>query len=206
MAYQSNNQDKVRSDSSDSTSSTITSYSTHSFEALGHSIGSNLKVRTLEESVAMNDLKRKNSSRHVSFDSVNIHEHAVILGCNPGIRALSSGPGPAFTLAWENLRTSNYNLDDFEAERQLSRRPKSALRKTKEERVNYLREQGFSCEEIKLAEEGIRKIHESREQSAHEKSDLQALLNDSKKRQQEKRRKRKGKIVDKLFRVFSTKT
>lgn len=212
MTSESNEQHTVSSDSSNSTSSTIASCSSAlSSEALGDSARevmkhSSLKAHTLQESLDMGDLKRTDSPKHVSFDSVHVHEHAVILGCNPGIRALSNGPGPALTLSWDSLRSSNYNMEDFEAERELTRRPKASLRTTKTERVKYLKEEGFGSEELKLAEEAIRQVHRSREESAQEKSDLHSMLRDSKKRQLEKRRKKQGNFVNRLFRVFSAKT
>ena len=187
------------SDSSSSTSSTVTSShpSALSLQALGESV---------HEAIAVDNLEKTSNPKHVSFDSVHVHEHAVILGCNPGLRALPSGPGPALTLSWESLRSSDYNMDDFEARRQSSRRPKQALRTSKSERILFLKEEGFTSEELKMAEDAIRNIHQSREASAQEKSDLSAMLRDSKKRQEEKRKTKRDNVLRRMFRVFSPKT
>lgn len=213
MPYESKDQLREESESSDSTSSTITS-SSHpsalSLQALGDSSHETTKQTDsspLQQSnITLNDLQQTSNPRHVSFDSVHVHEHAVILGCNPGLRPLSSGPGPALTLSWDSLRSSDYNMDDFEAQRQLTRRPWQALRTTKSERIQVLKEEGFTSEELKKAEDSIRHIHQSREASAQEKSDLGTMLRESKKRQEEKRKKKRVNIVRRVFRVFSTKT
>jgi hypothetical protein len=207
MTFESKEQPLIEnSDSSISTSSTITSShpSALSLQALGDSDATLQSV--LKQFASTDDEKATNKSRHVSFDSVHIHEHPVILGCNPGVRALPSGPGPALTLSWDNLRSSDYNMDEFEAQRQLTRRPRDSLRTTKSERIQFLMEEGFTTEELKMAEEAIRHIHESREASAQEKSDLNALLRASKKRQEEKRQKKGNSLVRKMFRVFQAKT
>lgn len=200
MSFETKEQELMEDfDSSTSTSSTVTSShpSALSLQALGG---------PAHESIVGDHSEKTSSPRHVSFDSVHVHEHAVILGCNPGLRALPSGPGPALTLSWESLRSSDYNMDDFEAQRQVTRRPKQALRTTKTERISLLKEEGFTSEELKMAEDAIRNIQQSREASAQEKSDLSALLRDSKKRQEEKRKKKGGNVVRRMFRVFSPKT
>lgn len=213
MSFESKEQLVDVSDSSSSTSSTITaSYpSALSLQALGDPAHETTKLKILEvspllQSITAGDLKSASSRKHVSFESVHVHEHPVILGCNPGLRALSSGPGPALTLSWDSLRSSDYNMDDFEAQRQLTRRPRESLRTTKTERVQFLKDEGFSSEELQMAEDAIRHVHESREASAQEQSDLDAILRESKKRQEEKRKKKRGSIVRRMFRVFSTKT
>ncbi|GAX17124.1 hypothetical protein FisN_5Hu510 [Fistulifera solaris] len=208
MTFESKEQELIEnSDSSISTSSTITSShpSALSLQALGDSDAT--LQSAMKQSASTDDEKMTtNKSRHVSFDSVHIHEHPVILGCNPGVRALPSGPGPALTLSWDSLRSSDYNMEEFEAQRQLTRRPKQSLRTTKSERIQFLMEEGFTSEELKMAEEAIRHIHESREASAQEKSELSALLRESKKRQEEKRQKKGNSFVRKIFGVFKAKT
>ena len=114
-----------------------------------------------------------NHNKSVRFDTVEIHEHASILGCNPG----GTG-GPPLTICWRVLRTQILPLDDYEATRG-PRRSDLFLRSSQAERVRLLRESGCDKEEIARAEALAGAIRASRDESSRERSELQALLRES---------------------------
>ena len=155
-----------------------------------HSIrGGIMRVQTLSESLSSSELCRSMLKRRlqpsVSFDSIEIHEHAVILGCNPSVSA-----GPPLTISWESLSSSIQTVEHYERSRG-TRRSALFLRKSKTERDTILKEEGFSSEELAVATSSADSIRQSREESAQEKSDLQALLKESQRRKEERRQQRK---------------
>ena len=143
-----------------------------------------LRVRTLAESLASNELRQSSlisERRKVGFDTIEIREHSVILGCNPG-----AASGAPITISWKSLSSSIQTIDDYEADRP-QRRPLVALRKTKTERSEILRYEGFSSEEVRMAEEHADSIRRSRMESAAERSDLQAMLQESRRKRFEQK-------------------
>lgn len=136
----------------------------------------------------------------VSFDTVEVREHAYILGCNPGTTA-----GPPLSISWEALSTSIMSLDAYEAIREPERLTSSfLLMKSKTERVNMLLRLGFDHQEIHLAEAYADDIRRSREESARETSDLKALMIEAGQRKKESIRAKKtagsGNPLRRLFR------
>ena len=150
-----------------------------------HSERKILRVRTLAQSLASTELCRSSLGvgvrRSVGFDTIEIREHAVILGCNPGAAA-----GAPLTISWESLSSSIQRIDDYEAERP-QRRPLVALRKSREERSTILIDEGFSSDELRCAEEHADAIRRSRLESALERSDLQAMLQKSRRKRSEQK-------------------
>jgi hypothetical protein len=131
--------------------------------------------------------------KKVRFDSVEVREHSYILGCNPG----GTSGGPPLTICWDVLSSSILPLDEYEATRGPERRSNLLLKKSKTERWNLLTKLGFGSDELRAAEAYTDEIRNSRKESARERSDLQALLNESKRRIQEakKTKVRRGSLL-----------
>lgn len=81
-------------------------------------------------------------------------------------------------------------LEDYEGNKG-SRRSALFLRKSWNERHEMLKEEGFSSEELSLATETADSIRQLRQESAQEKSDLQALIKESQRRREAKKQQRK---------------
>jgi hypothetical protein len=128
-----------------------------------------------------NHVEERILPKTVRFDSVEVREHAYILGNNPG----GTSGGPPLTIGWNAMSSSIIPLDEYEATRGPQRRSNDLLKKSKTERWILLTKLGFGSEELQAAEAYADHIRVSREESARERSDLHALLNESKRRIQE---------------------
>jgi len=123
--------------------------------------------------------------KSVRFDTVEIREHASILGCNPGVTS-----GPPLTICWKVLNSQILPLEEYEASRG-PRRSALFLKRSKTEREQLLLRSGFDKDQIQKAEELAKAIRSSREESAAERSELQALMRESKRKTQHKRNQKK---------------
>jgi len=122
--------------------------------------------------------------KSVRYDTVEIREHASILGCNPG-----GTTGPPLTICWKVLNTQILPLDEYEMTRG-PRRSVLFLKRSKREREHLLVESGFSAEEIAKAEALAQAIRDSRDESSKERSELQALMRKPSSRRRRRRPQR----------------
>jgi len=103
-------------------------------------------------------------TKSVRFDAVEIHEHASILGCNPGGKA-----GPPLSISWKALHTQSLPLEEYEETR--GPRQKAAnMRLSEAEREQLLAKLGFDAVEIQLAVQIAQAIRDARERSFHDNS------------------------------------
>lgn len=81
----------------------------------------------------------------VSFSTIDIHEHGVILGDNPG----GTSGGPPLAVDWEAVAHFSLPIDDYEANRMAPRRSLEALLLPEKTRVNLLKDWGYSDQDIR---------------------------------------------------------
>ena len=124
-------------------------------------------------------------SSGVSFGSVELHEHAIMLGCHPDVRK-----GAPTTISWCPIHSETTSVDDFEAKQGPRRRP--AYRMASTQRQEKLFRAGYSLEDLEEVIAEIAEIQRSRKLSAREASDLKRLIHESRRKKQEQRMKRKG--------------
>jgi hypothetical protein len=113
---------------------------------------------------------------------------------NPAVSA-----GVPTTIEWESLACSMSSIEDYENGR-APRRSVLLLKTTKSERERLLRDGGYSSEELLTVQNEMESIRKSRELSATEKTDLQAMMAASRlKRAQELKGKKRGGLLRKMF-------
>jgi hypothetical protein len=113
---------------------------------------------------------------------------------NPAVSA-----GVPTTIEWESLACSMSSIEDYESGR-APRRSIMLLKTTKSERERLLRDGGYSSEELLTVQTEMESFRKSRELSATEKTDLQAMMAASRlKRAQELKGKKRGGILRKMF-------
>jgi hypothetical protein len=114
------------------------------------------------DSLTTNSRSTSNSSSllsrmsSISFGSVSVHTHPVILGDNP---AVSTGL-PVTSLGWKAVNSKCFDIDEYERMCQ--------GRRTKAENVDreaWLREKGYSIKSFERVEREINEIKVSRRQS-----------------------------------------
>lgn len=106
------------------------------------------KTQTQTKTMIMRPLKRN----HVSFSTVHVRKHPLIMGDNP-----SCGSGPPTTLNWNFVEEEIYDVDDYEGMLRLRPREYNNLVQvyTCHQRINILREKGYSKMEIFAAQTNI---------------------------------------------------
>lgn len=104
-------------------------------------------------------VSRSVSDSTVRFGTVQINEHAVVLGSHPDVRE-----GLPIELGWKAVSASVVKLDVFEELRAGTRLDEEDLYVTPEERLERLREEGVTEEEMTEREEETCVIQESRQQ------------------------------------------
>ena len=105
-----------------------------------------LKQRTLHESLSSSSLCPSNRSpSSVSFDSIEIYEHPIILGDG---HTFMTGDGPALTIAWEAASKQKTSLTEYESSRRRSNRGESARLLEPEERAIILMGLGYTMGDI----------------------------------------------------------
>lgn len=112
-------------------------------------------------------LRSEGCSKRVSFGKVDIREHAMVLGDNPSVLE-----GPPLTIAWRSQRHVVYNLDDFE--RMRAQRDEERLKIDPdmdtegcippENRTSYLRDSGWSQDEIDKVIQEIAEIQQEQQE------------------------------------------
>jgi hypothetical protein len=122
----------------------------------------------------------------VRFTTVTVHEHPIIIGCNPAVSS-----GVPITIAWNSVSSRQLPIDDFEFDRHKERLANPMfLKQTKSERWNVLQNLGFPSDEMRLAEQeateirclrSLSKISEYADDTASV-ARLQALLEESRAR------------------------
>mmetsp|Transcript_21760 Transcript_21760/g.44047 ORF Transcript_21760/g.44047 Transcript_21760/m.44047 type:complete len:112 (-) Transcript_21760:160-495(-) len=84
--------------------------------------------------------------RRVSFGSVDIQEHDLTLGDHPDV-----SNGPPISLDWKVKRRNSFDVESYEKERQISRRPSQGLIIPFFERRKLLKEVGYTDAELRKA-------------------------------------------------------
>jgi hypothetical protein len=59
-----------------------------------------------------NSESSSNNDRSVTFSTIEVHEHAMVLGDNP-----STSHGPPVQMGWDVMESSLLSLDDYETQR-----------------------------------------------------------------------------------------
>jgi hypothetical protein len=135
---------------------------------------------------------------HIDFgmNSSLIHDNLscfLSIHSNPGVSA-----GVPTTIDWKFLSTAISSLHDYESNR-APRRSILFLKTTKRERERLLKGDGYSSEELLMVENEVELIRRSREDSATEKTDLQAMMAESKRKKAQKLKEKKRGILGKIF-------
>ena len=95
-----------------------------------------------------------NTKKTVRFDTVTVHEHPIIIGCNPAVTS-----GVPITIAWNSVSSRKIPFLEFEFDRRKERVANPAfLKQTKSERWNILQNLGFASDEMRLAEHEAQEI------------------------------------------------
>jgi hypothetical protein len=111
--------------------------------------------------------------------------------------AVSSGVPT--TIDWESLSCSMSSLEDYESGR-APRRSVMLLKVTKSDREQLLKDGGYSSEELLVVQNEVESIRKSRESSATEKTDLQAMIAASRQKEaQNVKGKKRGGLLRKMF-------
>lgn len=151
-----------------------------------------LRVLTQKESLQLCHLKQSglissaSPPHHVTFDTVEIRAYAIILGCNPAVTK-----GPPMTINWDHCCGVIEPVDEYEAKR-LPRKSAILLRKSSLERQSLLKEEGFGSDDFRMAEAAVDEIKNSRELSKQGKSDLSAMIAESKRKKAQQKVKKTG--------------
>ena len=127
--------------------------------------GGCLKVRTHAESLerlVVPSSRLEAISKTVSFGSVDINSHGVVLGDNPSVSF-----GPPVTIRWKAFDTQTISLDEYEQHKPESRR-KDAMLLPRMVREDWLRNVGFARSEIKETVIAMEKIKQQRCQSSRD--------------------------------------
>jgi len=98
----------------------------------------------------------------VSFGSIQIHSHRLILGDNPSVSS-----GPPVTVDWKPFLSGTYDLDEYEKQKP-EPRGKEAMILPRSVREELLRNEGFSRGEMKVATEEVAKIRQQRLKSSND--------------------------------------
>jgi len=117
-----------------------------------------LKVKSLSESLGA-PLRRPSASSSnkgvVGFDSVQLREYPYVLGCNPSVQS-----GYPLTLAWCPISDVTQSIDRFEEQHPPRRHEMKSMSET--EREAFLREAGYTKEELEKVYEEVAAIQLSR--------------------------------------------
>ena len=102
----------------------------------------------------------KKKKKKVAFDSLDMHEHAVILGDNPSVSS-----GPPLSISWEAQASLHLSLDAYEASRP-PRRHKEEMHVPREIREDWLRHSGYARSHFVEVDKMIQKTKKERAASA----------------------------------------
>lgn len=145
-----------------------------------------------------------NTKKTVRFDTVTVHEHPIIIGCNPAVTS-----GVPITIAWNSVSSRKIPFLEFEFDRRKKRVANPAfLKQTKSERWNILQNLGFASDEMRLAEHEAQEIRCLRNLTYMEYTDdlascsrIQALLQEARARREYilKRKPRRSMNLRRFF-------
>jgi hypothetical protein len=121
-----------------------------------------LRVRSQGKSIAQRHGRLEKTENVVSWGTIEMHSHVIELGDNPAVSR-----GPPITLGWEMTDSCKLSVDDYES-RVERRRSKRELILPVALREDWLRELGYSREELKEAVSVVRKIKVDRRTSAED--------------------------------------
>lgn len=119
-----------------------------------------LKVRSKGDSMAQRHGRINKTENAVSWGTIEIHSHVIVLGDNPSV-----SHGPPIALGWEKIDSCELSVDDYES-RLEGRRSKQELILLGALREDWLRELGYSRSELKEAVSVVKKIKIDRRSSA----------------------------------------
>jgi hypothetical protein len=122
-----------------------------------------LRVRSQGNSILAqrHDRIRKTESA-VSWGTIEMHSHVIELGDSPAVSR-----GPPITLGWEKTDSCKVSVDDYESNLE-GRRSKQELILPGALREDWLRERGYSREELRQAISVVKKVKIDRKASAED--------------------------------------
>ena len=129
----------------------------------GHTLPSSSEFFVGSTPTLKSCLKRPASSsnkKSVSFDTIEVREHAIILGDNPSVSS-----GPPLTIAWESHATFHSSVEDYEASRP-PRRTKNCMLVPRMVREEWLRNAGYARSEFADVARVVQRIKKERAASA----------------------------------------
>lgn len=109
---------------------------------------------------ASSNTAARQTTKTVSFDSIQLNEHHVILGDNPSVTS-----GPPLTIAWESQACYHSSVDDYELSRP-SRRTKERMIIPRNVREEWLRKSGYARSDMEEAQCNLQKMKRQRAVSA----------------------------------------
>jgi hypothetical protein len=121
-----------------------------------------LRVRTQRSSITKRYGSIRKTENSLSWGTIEIRTHVIELGDNPSVSS-----GPPVTLGWEKDDSCKLSLDDYEKSLG-GRRSKRELVLPSEVREEWLRDLGYSREELKKAVSIARKIKIDRRSSSED--------------------------------------
>lgn len=124
---------------------------------------SHLEVKDTTTTEHNEDAVNKNNprNRRVSFSTLELHSHELVLGDNP-----STMVGPPLSIGWKKLHTDTVSVDDFEHHRG-ERRERASLVMPCIDRERELLFWGYSRSEMRLIQDELEMIKTSRARNAH---------------------------------------
>jgi hypothetical protein len=154
----------------------------------------------------------------VRFGSVDLHEHASLLGCHPDVRQ-----GPPTTLSWCPVRSQHWETvqareEDPEPHERITattsggggvarsnKKPLWMLRTTSHQRTQLLQQAGYTEADLQVVGRELAAIKASRHESARDTSDLQRLMNQGRRHKeaarQAKREKRRRGVLGRFLSI-----
>jgi hypothetical protein len=140
------------------------------------------------ESLSSKTTTTTKTKKVVRFDTVLVHEHPIIVGCNPAVSS-----GVPITIAWNSISSRKISINKFEFDRCKERVSNPMfLKTTRSERWNVLQNLGFPSDEMRLAEQEAKEIRCLRDltnisdhtDDATSLSRIQAILQESRSRRE----------------------
>jgi hypothetical protein len=121
-----------------------------------------LRVRSQGNPITQRHDRIKKTESVVSWGTIEMHSHAIQLGDNPAVSR-----GPPITLGWEKTDYCKLSVDDYESNHE-GRRSKQELILPGALREDWLRERGYSREELRQVTSVVKKVKLDRKSSAED--------------------------------------
>lgn len=141
----------------------------HTFPLAMDSSGSSPRT-SLRSCLKSESSSMSTEKKSVSFDSVEINEHQVILGDNPSVSS-----GPPVTVAWESHESYTFSVDEYE-ESHPERRFKSNMLLPRRVREELLTKAGYSRSQLVIAQRIVNRIKKERAMSVSQQQSLVAKM------------------------------